>query len=373
MQAILRRLLDRLDAIAEQHDEVFEPVVRRAMSAAVFDGFLRATPGFDLPERFAMSSEEGARQVRQALAEFLTAAGRAAAASALGSFHERLSAFQDTAVRSAAGTDYGDYFGWANPHDYDAEGAPASLVAMLDLLNATGPTERKIRLLAVACCRRAWQLLPDDRSRRGVEATERYAEGRITEERLREAGREAYRAWRETEVRCDDDEDNPNNGPHRDKAIFHAANAVVRLTGTGDGWRSAGCVESVASELRRAAWFSAGGDPLAASGEEQRHQVLLCRDVFGDLLSATRLAFDPGWRTDAVAGLARDIHDGRAFERLPMLGDALQDAGCADEGLMGHCRSPGPHVRGCWAVDLALDRVPTPRAEPSALEPDDRA
>jgi len=123
MQAILRRLLDRLDAVAERHDEVGDTEVREAMSAAVLDGFLRPVPGFVLPDRYAMFSDDGDRSVRQALAEFLPAAGRHAAEAGLASFHERLSAFQDGDVRSAAGSFFDDYFGWANPKDYDADGA----------------------------------------------------------------------------------------------------------------------------------------------------------------------------------------------------------------------------------------------------------
>ncbi|MBN9118301.1 MAG: hypothetical protein J0I06_03925 [Planctomycetes bacterium] len=62
----------------------------------------------------------------------------------------------------------------------------------------------------------------------------------------------------------------------------------------------------------------------------------------------------PRWRTTDVLALARGIHRDRAFDRLPILADALQDAGCDDEDVLNHCRRPGGHVRGCWAVDLAM-------------------
>jgi hypothetical protein len=126
MQAVLRQLLDRLDAIAGQHDEVGDTDVREAMSEAVFDGFLRPVPAFALPDRFAMFSEEGDRLIKQALAEFLPAANESAAVSAFTSFHQRLSAFQDGAVQSGGGSYYDDYFGWANPENYDASGAAIS-------------------------------------------------------------------------------------------------------------------------------------------------------------------------------------------------------------------------------------------------------
>jgi len=54
--------------------------------------------------------------------------------------------------------------------------------------------------------------------------------------------------------------------------------------------------------------------------------------------------------------MAREIHDERRFGDLPILADALEDAGCSAEAVLRHCRGPGPHVRGCWVVDLALGK-----------------
>jgi hypothetical protein len=65
--------------------------------------------------------------------------------------------------------------------------------------------------------------------------------------------------------------------------------------------------------------------------------------------------FDPAWLTSTVVALARGSYDERAFDRMPILADALQDAGCDNEELLKHCRGHGVHVRGCWAVDLCLD------------------
>jgi hypothetical protein len=67
-------------------------------------------------------------------------------------------------------------------------------------------------------------------------------------------------------------------------------------------------------------------------------------------------AVDPRWRTADAVGLARAIYEDRAFDRLPILADALTDAGCDDEQILAHCRSSGPHVRGCWVVDLVLGK-----------------
>src|SRR5262249_49494702 len=80
----------------------------------------------------------------------------------------------------------------------------------------------------------------------------------------------------------------------------------------------------------------------------------LVREVTGNPFHA--IAFDPSWRTTDVQALARAAHEGRAFDRLPILADALEEAGCADGRLFTHLRDPGPHARGCWALDLVLGR-----------------
>ncbi len=78
------------------------------------------------------------------------------------------------------------------------------------------------------------------------------------------------------------------------------------------------------------------------------------RDIVGNPFRP--VAFTPHWCTINVLELARTIYDERAFERLPILADALMDAGCDDEQIIGHCRSNGPHVRGCWLLDMILGK-----------------
>ena len=79
------------------------------------------------------------------------------------------------------------------------------------------------------------------------------------------------------------------------------------------------------------------------------------RDIFGNPLRP--VAFDPGWRTSAVAALARGMYDARDFAPMPHLADALHDAGCGHADVLDHCRDPGGvHVRGCWVVDLVLGK-----------------
>jgi hypothetical protein len=68
------------------------------------------------------------------------------------------------------------------------------------------------------------------------------------------------------------------------------------------------------------------------------------------------VTFSSEWRTDTVLSLARTMYDGRDFSAMPILADALQDAGCEVADILNHCRSGGVHVRGCWVVDLVLGK-----------------
>jgi len=93
---------------------------------------------------------------------------------------------------------------------------------------------------------------------------------------------------------------------------------------------------------------------LPESAAERAAQSDLLRCVFGNPFRP--VAFDPSWRTEAVVGLARGIDEANDFGALPVLADALEDAGCADAGLLAHCRGPGPHARGCHVVDHVLGK-----------------
>ena len=80
----------------------------------------------------------------------------------------------------------------------------------------------------------------------------------------------------------------------------------------------------------------------------------LLRDIFGK--SFRPATFSPEWRTSAAVALARGMYESRDFSAMPILADALQDAGCDSADVLDHCRGPGPHVRGCWVVDLVLGK-----------------
>jgi hypothetical protein len=107
---------------------------------------------------------------------------------------------------------------------------------------------------------------------------------------------------------------------------------------------------TVTAPIRAAIALEKGG--VTTQDAEERVQFDLLRDIFGNPFRT--VSFDPAWRTSAVGSLARSIYESRDFSIMPILADALQEAGCENEGILSHCRSAGPHVRGCWVVDLAL-------------------
>ena len=72
---------------------------------------------------------------------------------------------------------------------------------------------------------------------------------------------------------------------------------------------------------------------------------------------AARATLDTAWLSTDVRGLARGIRQGAHWDRMPILADALQDAGCEADGVLAHCRGSGPHVLDCWVVDLVLGEV----------------
>jgi hypothetical protein len=90
-------------------------------------------------------------------------------------------------------------------------------------------------------------------------------------------------------------------------------------------------------------------------GESERVRLgAILRDIFGNPFRP--VALDASWLTSDVVALARQMYESRDFTAMPILADALQDAGCEDEAVLSHCRSDGPHVRGCWVIDLLTGR-----------------
>src|SRR5262245_51520520 len=179
-------------------------------------------------------------------------------------------------------------------------------------------SERKRGLFAAACCRRVWHLLTDPRSRRAVETAERYADGEATGKELSRAEMEAQDAYSDSRLT-------------EREAEVSAADAVYAVTvaSTHVRWDIA---EAAATNARAA--VAAGvtpGQRRAAGQAEGAAQLLLLREIFGNPFRPMNLA--PLWRTSDVMALAKGIYEERAFERMPILADALQDAGCDSDEI----------------------------------------
>lgn len=122
MDDLLKELLDRLGLVGKNHEELYDTECRDLMSNAVFDGFIRQIDYFFLPSDFGLYSPEANASVREALAAYIAEANAKAAALHLTSFHDRLSAFQNSDVKSESGDYFDDLFGYSNPSAFNAEG-----------------------------------------------------------------------------------------------------------------------------------------------------------------------------------------------------------------------------------------------------------
>jgi hypothetical protein len=195
-----------------------------------------------------------------------------------------------------------------------AEPAP-----MLEFVSGRA-TDRKLRLFACACCRMAWDwLYPLERD--AVALMERVAEGRA-DEGERAAAYEATRRQFDQQSRdC-----TPMALDLLDRDARFGADAALLLLS----------VDPHEATAQGSAWCQ------------------IARDIFGNPFRP--VAVDPVWLTSTVVQPAEGIYQDRAFDRMPILADALEDAGCTDRAILDHLRSPGPHVRGCWPVDLLLAR-----------------
>ena len=210
----------------------------------------------------------------------------------------------------------------------------------------TKVTDRKFRLFASACCRCCWDLLTDERSRTAIEVAEKYADGQVLAADLLKAHLGAHTAvW------------GTRDGTRNTMQQRRAAIAVSHLTLLRETpYYEPGALRHftfdngpiIATLTKHATWKQIGWQ------EDSKLQLLLLRDIFGNPFQ--RMKIDPGWQTSTVVSLAQGIYAEGAFYRLAILGDALEDAGCTKIDILSHCRNGGEHVRGCWLVDLLLDK-----------------
>lgn len=206
-------------------------------------------------------------------------------------------------------------------------------------------SDRKLRLFAVGCCRQVWHLLTDPRSRKAVEVAERFADGLATEEDLGDAFE-----------RGPADTDHTQDYMAMDLAWI-ACSSRQNQTSIADFFRASHPKEidaAAASLLREIV-----GNPFrpVVLAPEEPADVFAALGVMGrELKRPERRYVKRGWLTSDAIAIATAIYADLDWPSLPILADALTDAGCDSEDLLGHLRSPGPHVRGCWALDLILGK-----------------
>jgi hypothetical protein len=195
--------------------------------------------------------------------------------------------------------------------------------------NLTSP--RKRRLFACACCRRIWHLLTDPCYQDAVEVAERFADGLATKDHLAKA-RAAARSLEYSLT-----------------PAGQAASAAFYVTELETPVNMLAPAVEVATAVRR-----------AVPDSEEAEKLLQCavlRDIFGNPFRPA--VIDLSWLTwngGTVRQLAEVVCEEGRFADLPILADALEEAGCTEQDILDHCRQPGEHVRGCWVVDLLLGK-----------------
>jgi hypothetical protein len=203
-------------------------------------------------------------------------------------------------------------------------------------------SERKLRMLALAYGRAALTQESDARCWRAIEVGERYTDGDATEAELIAARDEAMAA-RPNPIQVLHDKE-------RFLAAVHAVEVATRVTEPRHEFAATSELYIVRQHLSYDCLYRS---PLAN----------VTRDLFRNPYRPSRTTNSASLKSAMAVDIAQTAYADRSFRtgyinqlRIPFLADALEDAGCTDAELLGHLRSPGPHVRGCWAVDLVLGK-----------------
>ncbi len=232
------------------------------------------------------------------------------------------------------------------------------LKRMLDYLYLKRSSNRKLRLFGVACCRRLRSpaVLDDDVLQRGIVTAELFADQQIGDEEAQEACQELLEEhtgelledcrlarWAVADMLYLD-------GPDVFDIPFVREAGAYPINVSP----AAGLARDAVRSGTRSPWWRAWWNGPAAVSREQKAQCALLRDNFGNPFRT--VAFDPVWHTDNVTAVAQMIYDERRFGHMPILADALEEAGCTSRDVLDHCRAPAEHSRGCWVVDLVLKK-----------------
>lgn len=234
--------------------------------------------------------------------------------------------------------------------------------AMLPILFGR-TTDRKRRLFLCACCRRAWHLL-SRRGRRAVEVGERFADGLVKMDAMYAASHPAYKAAVAEDFgfgrqRAAYEAVQTSYHPLRMPQVLASSQSLARAiaewpANDEGGWRA---MIRACRQLPPGRYEQVRAEEAAYRVQELAAQAQLVRCTFGNPFRRARV--DKAWlawNAGAVPMLAQASYEERDFDRLPILGDALEEAGCTDVAILDHCRRGGEHARGCWLVDLLLGK-----------------
>ncbi len=208
-----------------------------------------------------------------------------------------------------------------------------SLSSMVDLLEGTMPL-RKILWFGGACCHCVEKLIPGKRRQAGLQVMDRWLLGSATLQELHLSLERMFEGWAVNfrDPLCDAKLQMSRAFVHLVRVLYDYAYDEVR------------CVSSCVIEAR--GMFGRSVDKV-----EDLHIAFL-RDIVGNPFRTASL--DPRWITPDVKALAQSIFDEARFADLPQLAALLEEAGCTDADILAHGRGRGPHVRGCWVIDLIL-------------------
>lgn len=216
---------------------------------------------------------------------------------------------------------------------------------------------RKLRLLACAYCRDFFHLYANDRIRHIVDLAEQYADGRLAKRDLAAfvdsmiQTERVLSRWKKVRGSFVIEEDDPLEEAHEHATTTWDETAV---------WTAS---PNVFESLHEITWIHALEYSAihAEAGVTVTHvpglySCNLIREIFPNPYRPVELSPSNLHSDKTIASIARCIYEERQFNDLPILADALEEAGCTDQRILSHCRLPAKHFRGCWVVDLVLPR-----------------
>lgn len=225
-------------------------------------------------------------------------------------------------------------------------------------------SERRLRLFSCSCCRQIENFVRDDRVSKVLGVVERHVDGLASDDELRDVGETIERVW-ETAY------DEVARTMPADSPVFlasepslHLIEAAAYTAGRNPGSMATGgwiyLAMQAAIQCRLAVLYAAsefGKDQQPATEAVLQMQSDILRDCLGNPFRPVSLHTAwLAWNDGIVPKLAQAIYEERAFEQMPILADALEEAGCTNADMLNHCRNHVEHVRGCWVVDSILGK-----------------